>query len=81
MNSIIRDFRYGLRMLWNKPGVSAIAVIALGLGIGVTATMFSIVYGAFLRGLPFEKQHEIMHLKRIRLAEGNPLGVTLHETA
>ena len=69
MNSIIRDFRYGLRMLWNNPGVSAIAVIALGLGIGVTATMFSIVYGAMMRGLPFEDAERILHIGRVDITE------------
>jgi len=53
------DLRYALRMLTKHPAVSGLAVGALGLGIGLTAVMFSIVYGALLRGLPFENGERI----------------------
>jgi len=65
--SFFRDIRHGVRMLIKSPGVSAIAVVALALGIGVTATMFSIVYGALLRGLPFEKADRTYAIRRIDL--------------
>ena len=38
-----------LRMLIRRPGLSASAIIALALGIGLTTTMFSIVYVAVIR--------------------------------
>ena len=52
-------------MLLKRPGTSAIAVLALALGIGLTTTMFSIVQGAFLRGLPFEESDRIMSVGRV----------------
>lgn len=42
--------------------VSALAVVALALGIGLTTLMFSIVNGAVLRGLPFEHSERLLHL-------------------
>ena len=48
------------RHLLKRPGISALAVIALGLGIGLTTTMFSIVNGVVLRGLPFEQADRIV---------------------
>ena len=42
-------------MLLKRPGTSALAVLALALGIGLTTTMFSIVQGAFLRGLAIRR--------------------------
>ncbi len=53
MQSLLRDVRYGLRSLLKAPGLTAVAVLALTLGIGLTTTMFSIVYGALLKGLPY----------------------------
>ncbi|HUF49082.1 MAG TPA: hypothetical protein VMM93_14795 [Vicinamibacterales bacterium] len=39
-------------------------MVALALGIGLTTTMFSIVEGVILRGLPFEAGDRIVHLSR-----------------
>jgi len=64
MTGFLQDLRYAWRMLFKNPWLSAMAVGALGLGIGVTATMFSIVYGAMMRGLPFEDGDRIMALGR-----------------
>ena len=44
-----------------KPGVTLIAVLALTLGIGLTTTIFSVVYGILLRALPFEEPQQIVH--------------------
>ena len=62
MGGFVQDLRFAARMLVKNPWVSAVAVGALGLGIGVTATMFSIVYGAMMRGLPFEDGDRIVAL-------------------
>jgi hypothetical protein len=64
MSDWIQDLRYGARMIVKRPGTSAIAIIALALGIGLTTTMFSIVQGVILRGLPFEESDRIMRVSR-----------------
>jgi len=46
--------RHSTRSLLKQPGLAALAVLALTFGIGLTTVMFSIIQGAFLRGLPFE---------------------------
>jgi predicted permease len=67
-------------MLVKRPGTSAIAVIALALGIGLTTVMFSIVQGAILRGLPFEGGDRLMLLSRAPLTnQNNRQWVTLHD--
>lgn len=58
------DLRIALRTLLREPGFTATAVVALGLGIGLTASAFSIVHGTVLRGLPFEAPHELVHFER-----------------
>lgn len=59
-----------VRSLIRSPGLSALAVVALALGIGLSATMFSIVYGALYRGLPFEDADRIVHLEKSNPSAG-----------
>jgi predicted permease len=78
MQSLLRDVRYGLRSLLKAPGLTAVAVLALTLGIGLTTTMFSIVYGAMLRGLPYPEGDRIVTLRRENPARGiNGSGISL----
>ena len=60
MNGLPGDIRYGARMLVKRPGLSALAIVALALGIGLTTTMFSIVYAAVMKGLPYEESDRLM---------------------
>ncbi|HKG93075.1 MAG TPA: ABC transporter permease, partial [Gemmatimonadaceae bacterium] len=64
MESMLRDLRYGARSLIKSPALTLVSVLALTLGIGLTTTMFSIVYGALMRGLPFERSERIMSVAR-----------------
>src|ERR1051326_6428969 len=50
---VLRDLRNGVRLLSHAPGVSALAVIALGLGIGAAVGIFSVVDAVLLKALPF----------------------------
>ena len=64
MREWLQDLRYGARMILKRPGTSAIAIVALALGIGLTTTMFSIVQGVMLRGLPFPESERIIIVSR-----------------
>lgn len=80
MSHLFRDFRYGLRMLLKTPGQTVAAVVALGLGIGLTAAMFSIVYGIVLRGLPLPESDRLLHLETQNLSrDQKSLEVGLHD--
>jgi putative ABC transport system permease protein len=78
----MKDVRYAARGLAKSPGTAVVAVIALTLGIGLTSVMFSIVYGALHRGLPFEGGDRIVHMERANLSEGiESMEVTIHDFA
>ncbi|HYJ80137.1 MAG TPA: ABC transporter permease [Longimicrobiaceae bacterium] len=80
--SFLKDLRYGARKLVRNPVFSLISIVTLAVGIGLTATMFSIVYGALMRGLPFEGGDRIMHLERNNLpADIQSMEVSLHDFA
>src|SRR6185503_12047355 len=57
---LLQDLRYGVRILAKQPGFTAIAVLALGLGIGVNTAILSTVNGFVLRPLPVEKPSELI---------------------
>jgi putative ABC transport system permease protein len=48
----MRDLHYALRTLFRTPSVTGAAIVALALGIGANAAIFSVVYAALLRPLP-----------------------------
>jgi hypothetical protein len=77
----MRELRVAVRSLVRQPGMAALAVVALGLGIGLTTTMFSIVNGAVLRGLPFPESERILHLAPFNIAEQDDLDADIHQFA
>ena len=80
MRNITNDLRFGARQVRRNPGVAVIAVLALTLGIGLTTTVFSFVYGVLLRGLPYEDSDRIVHVDRTHLARGvTQMDVTIHD--
>ena len=64
MEAIFRDIRYGIRSLAKSPALTIFATLALTLGIGLTTTMFSIVYGVMLKGLSIPDGARVVEVSR-----------------
>ncbi|MFZ0305720.1 MAG: ABC transporter permease [Terracidiphilus sp.] len=53
LTDLFRDLRFAVRSLRRAANISAVAVTALALGIGFSATVFSVVYNGVLRPFPY----------------------------
>jgi len=65
MQILLQDIRYGLRMLGKNPGFTAVAVLAIALGVGLNAGIFSVLNGAALRMLPVPSAEQIVSVDQI----------------
>ena len=52
LSEMRRDMRYGLRALIKSPGFALVGIISMGLGIGLTTTVYSSKWKMILRNLP-----------------------------
>ncbi len=67
MSTIVQDARYGLRLLRKTQGFTAVAVLALAIGIAANTAIFSVVHATLLAPLPFpEPDQLVMVWSRIR---------------
>jgi putative ABC transport system permease protein len=72
MSRLVRDARFALRLLRRSPGFTAVAVLALALGIGATTSIFSLVYGVFLAPLPYRDADRLVMVWPRFLGEKSP---------
>ncbi|HEX6534541.1 MAG TPA: ABC transporter permease [Gemmatimonadaceae bacterium] len=60
MEPLLRDVRYAVRVLRKRPAFTILALLCLGLGIGASAAIFSVLDQALLRPLPFTESGRLM---------------------
>lgn len=57
---MLNDLRFALRQLRKSPGFTLTAILTLALGIGATTAIFTLVYDAMLRPLPFAGSNRLV---------------------
>ena len=65
MESVFKDLQFAVRGVFKRPAFTAIAVITLGLGIGASTAIFSVVNSVMLRRLPYPNADRIVAIQEI----------------
>jgi putative ABC transport system permease protein len=71
METLIQDLRFGVRLLAKNPGFSAVAILALALGIGANTAIFSVVDAVLFRPLPFREPDRLIAIWERDLKRGD----------
>jgi predicted permease len=79
LDQLRQDVRYALRMLRHNPGFTAVTVLTLALGIGLTTAVFSVVHAVLLRPLPYADGERIVLVRETSRQIGNASAGHFHD--
>ena len=75
MDTLLQDIRYAARKLVRAPGFTTVAALTLGLAIGATTVIFSVVNGVLLEPLPFRDPERLVRVASVG-REGRPTAMS-----
>ena len=75
LDSLLRDLRYGLRMMAHNRAFTAVGVLTLAIGIGASTAIFSAIKPILIDSLPYPHAARLMTLSEMR-KQGGPMLVT-----
>lgn len=76
MQTLWHDVRYGFWMLVKTPGVTAAAVLMLGLGTGASTALFTTIKAVLLNSLPYKQAEQLVTLATNEKEVPNPVNVS-----
>jgi len=59
--NLLQDLRYALRQFKRNPGFAAVAILTLGLGIGASTAIFSVIDNVLLEPFPYKDARHIVY--------------------
>src|SRR5713226_9211755 len=73
METLMKDLRFGIRMMTRSPGFTLVAIITIALGIGANTAIFSVVDAVLLRSLPYPDAGRLVMLWSTMQSQGVPI--------
>jgi putative ABC transport system permease protein len=73
---LLRDVRYALRTLSRSKGFATVAILCLGFGIGLNATIFSLIDGVLLKPYPYTDPDRILVVGAQKPKTGDEAGLS-----
>jgi putative ABC transport system permease protein len=70
MESLMQDMKYAVRLLTKQRGFTAVALVTLALGTGLTTALFTVIDAAVLRPLPFKNPEQLVELNTFDRTRG-----------
>jgi putative ABC transport system permease protein len=62
LSGVLREFAIALRTLRRNPRFTVVAALCIGIGVGVTMTMFTALHAILLRPLPYPNAAELVSI-------------------
>jgi len=75
MHTVFQDLAYAFRMLCRRPGLTAVIVLTLAIGIGANTAIFSVINAVVLRPLRFKDSEQLVTVQEILETEGGGRGL------
>jgi len=80
LDTLIQDMRFSLRVLRKSPGFTLVTILTLGLGIGATTAIFSVVDATLLHPLPYPNAGQLVQIVDDLLGVGaKDVGISIPE--
>ena len=79
LESILHDARYAARSLARRPGITALAVGILALGLGINTAVLAVSYDVLWKPLPYPHADRLVTIAQVYAEDGSESGVRLHQ--